>query len=186
MPLQTPQERTGNSASRLLKALLSQLEMRIVWKEGKESHSSMTTFFLRHSLLFRYLPGKITWLLCQPLPMPVLHGRCGTHFEMWGSIVLFSAFRTSAKLREKKSHFDNWLHNHLTALMSNGSLIRAKVRVRKRNRTYITNSSYVPMKVLAFERVPGPILLDLTITDVTDSIGCLIESNEIFFLFSQF
>lgn len=39
--------------------------------------------------------------------------------------------------------------------------------MKNRNLTYITNPFDVHAKILAFEKVPGPTISDLTITDVT-------------------
>ena len=61
--------------------------------------------------------------------------------------------------------------------MSNGSLLEP--RWSRKEKPYITNPFYLPMRALAFERVPGPIILDCTITGVTGSFGYLMESNEI-------
>ena len=51
------------------------------------------------------------------------------------------------------SHSDNRLHSHGTALMSNGSLLEP--RWSRKEKPYITNPFYLPMRALAFERVPG-------------------------------
>lgn len=84
---------------------------------------------------------------------------------MWGSIVLFLAFRTSAKLREK-----NPIHNHGTALMAKGSFTGPidsvflmpenmgvsptwiQEGVKEGDLTYRTNA-YLHMKALTLESI---------------------------------